>query len=118
MFDEGVRYDRIAMKHCTPEMLAAYALARVSPFARNGRRDDRALLGEALRRGGGTLESYSDRGEEWLVDWRTPDGELHGSLVDKRDLSVVSAGICLSGRDNDFDLTSLVGVVRARPDWM
>jgi hypothetical protein len=35
----------------------------------------------------------------------------HTSAIAKADLTVVSSGICLSGRDRDFDLQSLVGVI-------
>ena len=35
-------------------------------------------------------------------------------IVSKRDLTVISSGICLSDRDRDFDLQSLVGVIEKR----
>ncbi|HEX6624303.1 MAG TPA: hypothetical protein VF064_11360 [Pyrinomonadaceae bacterium] len=108
-------------KGCTPEMRACYAL----PFARemqtreqrrlreerSRRGRDETRLREALRFGGGDLGSYRDRGDHWLVEWMARDGESHTSAISKRDLTVVSAGICLSGEDDKFDLHSLVGVV-------
>lgn len=69
-------------------------------------------LREALQQGGGQLQNYRDRGDYWQVEWQTADGHLHSSAIDKNDLTVVSSGVCLSGRDRDFDLQSLVGVMR------
>ncbi|WP_204104339.1 MULTISPECIES: hypothetical protein [Spirulina sp. CCY15215] len=78
------------------------------PITENGEN----RLREALQQGGGQLEHFRDRGEYWQVEWRTANGELHSSAIDKLDLTVVSSGVCLSGRDRDFDLQSLVGVMR------
>jgi hypothetical protein len=70
-----------------------------------------ARLRSALRFGGGDLLGFRDRGEFWLVEWLARDGQLHTSAIAKNDLTVISAGICLSGEDQKFDLQSLVGVV-------
>nr|CAA9294911.1 FIG00870579: hypothetical protein [uncultured Armatimonadetes bacterium] len=95
------------------------AAARPQPDRRGGEpaggQDEQRLRG-ALRTGGGELHAFADRGDYWLVEWRTRDGEQHTSAISKGDLTVVSSGICLSGRDHDFDLQSLVGVIEGR-EW-
>jgi hypothetical protein len=98
----------------TPETRTAYALAaNLAPEFAPARQRARAeaRLRHALALGGGTLRDYADRADHWLVNWHTGDGELHTSAIAKRDLTVLSAGICLSGQDRAFDLQSLVGVV-------
>ena len=99
----------------SPAHRAAYGLAR-----QRVRRADPTLhrLRRALGISGSVLESYREQGDALVVDWRTPDGERHTAAVAREDLSVLDAGICLDGRDRDFDLAALVGVVRARPNWM
>ena len=98
----------------TPEMRAAYDLAvqeteAFQALLQPGR--DEARLEQALRMAGGTLRGYQDHGDYWVVDWTTRDGERHTSAIARKDLTVMSAGICLSGQDRNFDLQSLVGVV-------
>lgn len=55
------------------------------------------------------LRSFPDGRVE--VRWRSQSGREYTTLVRREDLSVVSAGICLSAEDARFDLGSLVGVV-------
>jgi len=105
----------------TPEMRTCYALlygreemlrarVRLREERRRASTDEGRLRG-ALRFGGADLRSYRDRGDHWLVEWTTRDSERHTSAISKRDLTVISAGICLSGEDEKFDLQSLVSVV-------
>ncbi len=123
----------------TPEMRAAYSLAFSRTDAGRARRQqrieaerahrqaerahrrqqrDEARLGEALAFAGGRLRDFQDRDDYWLVEWLTQDGQRHQSAINKQDLTVISAGICLAGQDEDFDLQSLVSVMTQRPDWM
>ncbi|HEX7900354.1 MAG TPA: hypothetical protein VF950_21480 [Planctomycetota bacterium] len=75
---------------------------------------DERRLERALKAAGAELVGYDDRRGAFTVRYRV-DGRSFESVVDARDLTVVSAGICLSDQDRDFDLTSLVGVMR---EWV
>jgi hypothetical protein len=100
---ERLALERLRFPGLTPEMRAAYEIACPAP-------DHRARLQDALAIGGGVLDDYHDHGELWTVEWTGRDGQRHSSAISPGDLTVLSAGICLSGRDGDFDLQSLVGV--------
>lgn len=108
---EGVN---LKISGLTPENRTAYSLAWQQTA--EGRRQQQQTqaekrLDQALKMGGGKLSQMHDRGDYWQVEWTTQAGEKHLSAISKTDLTVMSAGICLSGRDHDFDLQSLVGVV-------
>lgn len=124
-----VAADRLAVPGLTSEHALAYAIASVpdtgfaAPRRHEARpraaaayeeRSDEGRLRRALGRGGGRLLEHSEQGDCWIVHWTTSDGERHTSAVTKGDLTVVSSGVCLSGRDRDFDLLSLVGVIEQR----
>lgn len=66
----------------------------------------------ALRHAGAQLEGMWQESSDQIAVRYLVDGSPHVSRIRPGDLSVISAGICLSGRDQDFDLTSLVGVMR------
>lgn len=74
-------------------------------------------LERAVSRGGGKLESYREQGNSYRVTY-TVDNQQHTSIVDKATLRVSSAGICLNDHrtgidhDSDYDLQSLIGVIR------
>lgn len=78
-------------------------------------------LRRALEKADAQLHSYSEttgsdgRPDGLLVEW-SERGQRHRyrSVLDPG-LDVVSSGICLSDRDGDFDLTSLVSVMADSP---
>lgn len=69
-------------------------------------------LHRALDHAGARLDTYW-RDTDGIVTVRmVVDDQLHVVQLRNKDLTVLSSGICLSGRDADFDLASLVGVLR------
>lgn len=70
-----------------------------------------ARLSRSVAHGGGRLVSYIERDGVLSVTYKFGD-RTHTSTVRASDLRVETSGICLSGRDGDFDLTSLVGVMQ------
>lgn len=75
-------------------------------------RTDLARLREALTHAGARLDTYWAVDDEHVTVRYVVDGLTHSANVRLDDFTVTSSGICLSGRDNEFDLTSLVGVMR------
>ena len=68
-------------------------------------------LSAALAHGEGTLLSFIERDETYTVTYRVGE-QQHVSTVRKDNLTILASGICLSGLDANFDLTSIVGVMR------
>jgi hypothetical protein len=98
----------------TAEERAAYELNywpryEATEGARRSREQDR--LRGALAHAGADLKDYIERDDVYTVTYEV-DGQRHTSAIAKKDFTVQVAGICLSGEDQNFDLQSLVGVIR------
>lgn len=116
LFAEETKPEDVTISGMTQEENYAYALAfDIEVESKKDRKEER--LKRALDRGGAVLRSYMERGNTYTVEF-TVDGQRHRSTVDTETLQVASAGICLTdhrtgqAHDSDFDLTSLVGVIR------
>ncbi len=94
----------------TAEERAAYQSLYAAIEA--ARRDQvEVRLADALAHAGADFAAYIERADAYTVAY-TVDGQTYQSTVRKDDLTVLSAGICLSGQDRRFDLQSLVSVIR------
>lgn len=81
--------------------------------AHTAEQDTEQQLRHALDVGGAHLLGYALTDHGLQVTWDR-NGQRSVALV-ATDLSVVSAGVCLSGEEASFDLTSIVGVVQDAP---
>jgi hypothetical protein len=109
---------RLVRSGLTAEQRAAYALnyrVRLEQIVLDERARGELRLRAALEHAGARLQDYAEQGDVYRVSY-VVDGARHTSVVRKGDLSVVTAGICLSGHDRAFDLGSLVGVLREGRD--
>ena len=71
---------------------------------------ERERIDLALSQAGAQLDSISARAGNQASVTFTRSGKSHTVTIDRNTLQVTSSGICLSGKDRDFDLTSLVSV--------
>jgi hypothetical protein len=112
--EQMVQPEKLSRPGLTAEERAAYAANywpryEATEEARRSREEQR--LRQALDHAGAELKDYVERQDVYSVTYEV-DGQRHVSAVSKKDLSVQVAGICLSGEDENFDLQSLVGVIR------
>jgi hypothetical protein len=107
---------KLAALHRQSRHLQRAELRRVAAHDQLEARLQRALT-KADARLHGFYEHYNSDGtlQRILVEWSERDQtQQHRSSV-APDLTVISSGICLDGRDRDFDLTSLVSVMGDAP---
>ncbi|HLZ58663.1 MAG TPA: hypothetical protein VKR06_17120 [Ktedonosporobacter sp.] len=80
-------------------------------------------LRHALVKADATLHSYSEQSNSdgsvghIVVEWSERGQTYRYRSTINAQMGVVSSGICLSGRDRDFDLTSLVHVMTDSDHW-
>ena len=108
--------EKVYASGLSKEERRAYTIALINEIEnRKDLKEER--IKDAIHRAGGEFRSYIERGDTFTIEYLV-DGQQHRSVVDKDTLSVQTAGICLTdhrtGRagDKDFDLQSLVGVIR------
>jgi hypothetical protein len=112
--DQMVHPDLLSRSGLTSEERTAYATnywPRYEATAEARRSREEKRLRQALGHAGAELTDYVERQDVYTVTYEV-DGQRHVSAISKMDLSVQVAGICLSGEDENFDLNSLVGVIR------
>jgi hypothetical protein len=112
--DQMTKPDALSRPGLTAEERTAYALNYEQRFqaSEEGQRSrEEGRLRQALAHAGAELKDYRERDDVYTVTYEV-DGQRHVSAIAKHDLSVQVAGICLSGEDENFDLQSLVGVIR------
>ncbi len=106
----GVSPDLLRKPTLTIEEKEAYRrLSEALEEAKRNRVEVR--LEDALSRADAVLQSYVEREDAYTISF-SANGRTHRTTVRKDDLTVISAGICLSGQDQRFDLQSLVGVIQ------
>ena len=108
--DAGTPTEALRKSGLSPEECAAYDWARTL-VAEAERAGVAGRLAAALAHAGGRLIAFTERDDSYTVAYQVGD-ERAVSTVRKGDLSVLTAGICLSGQDARFDLTSMVSVMR------
>lgn len=72
----------------------------------------KTTLPDAVSFMGGKLIDMVNRGDGTSLVTYTVHSTTFTSLVDSATMRVVSAGICLDGEDSNFDLTTLIPVIR------
>lgn len=91
-----------------------------SAYLPNSGMSEKERIELALQQAGARLDSFWGNNQTVASVRFEHEGVMRTVTVRRDNLTVVSSGICLSGRDSDFDLTSVVGVLgsKTRRDTM
>lgn len=114
--EQGLTPEKLEYKGVVPQEKLAYKMLFLSKHKNDVQAepaDERSRIARALGHSGAQLDSFWHERDNnsTTVRFRIGD-QTHAVTVNSQNLTVLSSGICLSGRDSDFDLSSLVGVLR------
>ena len=104
-------------KGLTPEQKGTYAFLDAYHREKEKELRKQTLEGrilEALQHADAKLHKYMEQKDAITISWVSRSGGQYTSTVKKDSLRVLSSGVCLSGKDADFDLASLVSVMEER----
>lgn len=116
-FEERAVYAmRVALDHEAREHMRRARAAERRRLAEERRgRGERAVRGD-IEHAGGIFLGFREKETQYEVTYEV-DGEQYTSIIAKDSAhTVLSAGICLEGGDSNFDLKSLVTVMREGQD--
>lgn len=107
--------DKLRFSGLTFEEKAAYAIKFKMDKELQKKTAEKGI-GGAVSHAGGELVSYRERKDSYSITYKV-DGEKFTSFISKdHSYNVISAGICLNGHDEAFDLKSLVSVIKEGQD--
>lgn len=111
---DKIKPEELRCRGVVPQERLAYRMLWLAKYGDDAiiPADDVTRVGTALKHAGAELLNFRYQGNDRATVLFTVDGTTRNVSIRPSDLTVLSAGICLSGRDGDFDLTSLVSVFR------
>jgi len=111
---DKIKPEELRCRGAVPQERLAYRMLWLAKYGDDAiiPADDVTRVGAALKHAGAELLNFTYQGNDRATVQFTVDGTSRNVSIRPSDLTVLSAGICLSGQDGDFDLTSLVGVFR------
>lgn len=128
LLNENLAPNQVTVPGIVPAERRAYEMLYLlkNPHLRSGRGttssgdEQKDKITSSLAHAGAELDAFWSPGTDLLAVRFILDGQTHTATFTK-DLSLVSAGVCLQGEDHKFDLASLAGVLRQyrteEPDW-
>lgn len=110
-FDKFVRPDKIQYTGMTLEEKIAYTLRiNLDKKARESLKE--VLIQKDVEFAGGEFVKFIERNDHYSVTYKI-GGQKYTSYVTKDESHhVLTAGVCLNGHDREYDLTSLITVLR------
>jgi len=113
----NVAVDKLKFKGMTPEQIGTYAFAyeyKIKAEEELKAKTVEERIRRALDHAGAKMKAFREYNDTVVVDWQTKKGKYTTRHKKDDGFSTVAAGVCLSDRDDDYDLASLVSVMLER----